>query len=236
MLALAVMRRLGCLAGLLLLGCTKQLPPPPAPVASVPPEFQDAPPGDGGLARVILDTDVPATVERDAGSVEVYERRFNRRVYPVRSWGSNHAVLGTQWELLCAATPCSFTLPYGEHRLRFRAKGDEGRHSETKIRVTRPTEVVQHTLGAERTSAGTLVGATMLAMSALALFAPYGFNMKIGKPTSHLVFASSVAGAFGGVAVMSFFPNTRQDGATTQTSTAPVEARRAAGLSLGFAF
>jgi hypothetical protein len=144
---------------------------------------------------------------------------------PRRSFSSNHALLGTKWEPICASAPCTLTLPYGEHTIRFRALGDEGRLGETTIRVTRLREVVNHTLGHERTSPGTLVGGAVIAMSIIALFIPFGTNMgppakagvsQIGTQESNVVFASSVAGAFGGLAVMSFFPNTTQPGATTQ--------------------
>jgi hypothetical protein len=202
------------------MACTKELPPPAAPPPSLPAALADEPAGDGGLGRVIIDTDVPATVEREAGRVEIYERRHfpYRGAVAVRSFGSNHPVTGTEWEPICSSTPCTLTLRYGEHTLRFRALDDEHRHDTTTIRVSRRREVINHTLGRERTSPGTLVGGTMIAMSILALFIPFGTNMKLGTQESNIVFASSVAGAFGGLAVMSFFPNTTQPGATTQWS------------------
>src|SRR6476469_1903905 len=97
-----------------LCGCTTRiLPPPEAPARELPSSELDAPDeGDGAMARVVITTDVPARVEMRHGGT--YAARDGRV---------------TLDQMLCIETPCTVTLPYGDHELHFRGVRDHGRSS-----------------------------------------------------------------------------------------------------------
>lgn len=179
--------------------CVRQLPPPPPPALHVP-EGAVTEDTASGFSRLTISTDVPARVERIAG---VPSHR------------------GPMRELLCSETPCTVTLPYGDHELEFEGLKDGGRRSSTVVRLATPNEVLEHTLGTQRSSAGQVLGfmlitaglATIITVGALA-----SSDRRAGSPDDSALQIGAGIGAGGlvlGGALMAASPGTRQDGATS---------------------
>lgn len=212
------------------LGCVRNVAAPPAPPRAMP--ALDAEPVEpaGGMARVFLDTDVPARVVRiTTGSVD---RENPHLLRPTRAVAMR--------ELVCEATPCAVTLPYGDHELTFEGLADAGRESRTTIRVRRATEVVNHSLGQDRTSGAAFFGGLLAATGVvLAIFAGYAASdpryRGSDAPTGLAI--GGAVGMIGGLSLAAAFPHTRQDGATTQWSPGPsAPAVRAVGGGFALRF
>lgn len=175
-----------------------------------------------GLSRVVITTDVPSRVER-------FSHVEATRVGPV--FGR---------EVLCAETPCTVSLPYGDHELYFDALGDRDRHGTAFVKIRRATTVVNHTLGQSRTHPVRPLGAAVVTAGLIVLFTSAviaGAAQKRGtavpqeaKPMALIGLGSIV---FGGI-VVGITPTTVQDGATTQWT--PTPAIAGATLSAGGTF
>src|SRR5262249_27221188 len=124
------------IATLALAGCatTRYLPPPPDPLATMPSLPEPPPEGTGGLAPVVISTDIPATVER----VVAYTPRLERHRGPP---------FVPSTTIACSQTPCVLTLPYGDYELWFSGIDDHERSSTTVLHVQSNTVVLNHTLG-----------------------------------------------------------------------------------------
>jgi hypothetical protein len=102
-----------------------------------PDHLLDTVPDPGpGWGRLAITTDVDATVEKIAD--------------------------GRPPRIVCKATPCVLTLPYGELELRFRGKRDRDRTSSATATVNEPTAILNHRLGQERNHAGFGLGSLIL--------------------------------------------------------------------------
>jgi len=188
------------------------------------PEVGALPDGGGGMARVVLATDVPSRVERVTHRVA----RIDRETAPVSTLGGEG--------LLCAETPCVVTLPYGDHELVFKGTRDHERGSSTMLAVRRPTVVLNHTLGRVHVPRGQTVG-WILALSG-GLLLGVGLGLAANDQNRRGVFeptASSLALAglgtitLGGI-VSLIFPSTKQEGASTQWSPPGSSAAAAGGI------
>jgi hypothetical protein len=189
---------IGLLFSCSLVGCAPQVllpPPPPEPhmpaLDAEPPESYE-----GGMARVMIETDVPARVDTEAPAV------------------------------LCASTPCAVTLPYGDHVLRFAGISDSERSTSVVVRVAHPTEVVNHTLGRHHVPASVGVGAGVAATGLLLIALAIVLALPRDDGTPSKVDPASSAGfatvgaltlLYGGI-IMGASPVTKQDGSTTQWS------------------
>lgn len=187
---------------------TQRVPPPRAPDPSMP-DVGVLPDGGGGMARVVIATDVPSRVER----VTHHLARLDQQTAPL-------SVIGGAG-LLCEETPCAVTLPYGDYELVFTGKKDHERGSTTTLVVRRPTVILNHTLGREHTPAGQ--GLAWLLATTGAVF--LGVALGIAADQSALRATGSTAPglALGGVGLMSLggivslaSPSTKQEGASTQ--------------------
>lgn len=202
-------------------GCVNTLPPPPPPATSIPATTVAEPDGSSGMARVLFTADLPARVESLSHG----------------RTGQSHGrpTYGTLRQILCEVTPCTVTLPYGDHDVQFAAiDTDAGRASTVVVHVTQPTVVVNHVLGRHETGSGAVIGGlailTGLILSGVALGAAIG-----GYGGTAKNFGIATAAALGGgVLVWALFPSTVQDGATNQWSPAPQG--KVVGGSLGFRF
>lgn len=194
--------------------CTRTLPPPAPPARELPPLDEPLPEvGEGtgeGLSRVVITTDVPARVERIA-HVETIAHRGSFRT---------STVVGR--ELLCAETPCTVSLPYGDHELIFAGTIDRARTSSTQISVRRASTVVNHTLGQDRTHparpVATVVAATGIVLMAVAIAlvsTASERHEKVPEATAPIFMAGMGTTMLGGI-FMAATPTTLQDGATTQ--------------------
>jgi hypothetical protein len=197
------------------LGCAVTMKPPPPPKASLPeigddpPEPEPVPPPS--TSRVIIATDVPASV--------------------------SYVLAGTTLELpLCEATPCSGTLPYGDYVLVFKGLRDSERQSRAAIRVMRPDEVVNHTLGQRPASGlaavGVIVGLAGALTLALAFAVAADGNDRGSKPDRSLAEVAGVglgATLFGGTLFLAA-PRYRQEGSTTHWAPIPKDASIGAGF------
>jgi len=187
--ALAPVAAGGVALALAATGCVESLPPPAPPAPVVPSAFP-APEGDDDAARVVFGTDVPARVERVT-------------------------VLGHV--LVCAATPCSARLRYGEHRLRFTGLRDRERTSYATVDVRERRENVNHVLGRHHTSLGTTLGTFTTIVSFGAMLVPVVITTGAARNT----FSPSpfvLGGMLGvGLSIPLFAsdPSVHQDGATT---------------------
>ncbi len=120
------------------------------------PEIGELPAAGGGLARIIIGTDVPARVER------ITHRSTHLKAEP------HEPSLSGGEALLCTETPCVITLPYGDHELVFRGTSDAERVSHTTLVVRRDTVVLNHNLGRVHRPAGQSV-AWALAVTGVAI-------------------------------------------------------------------
>lgn len=196
-------------------GCAKQLPPPAPPPPSLPSVVEENGSDSefvGAAARtseVTITTDVPALVERSA----LY-RGYLREAGP-----PPYATMrGRQWTKICDSTPCTVRLDRGSYVLHFLGLSDSGRISTTTITVGKPREVINHTLGQERASVGTVVGAAMIVAGLACMIFPFGFDLDQRAPTPAAFVGVGVGAAFGGMGVMALDPMIKQHGATTQWS------------------
>ncbi len=194
------------------------LAPPAAPPPSLP--AVGAPPvgADSGLARVLVSTDVPASVSR---IVHVYR--------------------GPSRELLCERTPCALTMPYGDYELELSASADPDRTSTVIAHVNASTVAVNHILGVRHASPGRAPGAVLLGLGVLTVLvgvAVAGAGAKAGGSSGERTAGGEVALAGLGVIalgglVLAASPTTEQQGATTEWSP---PAAKPVGGSLGFKF
>src|SRR5438045_3226945 len=104
----------------------RTVPPPAVPDQSLPPVAGPLPEPGGGMARVVVSTDVPARVERITAMTEQLERHVGTRDVPSIS-------------LLCEATPCAVTLPYGDYELVFTGFPDSSRTRSATLHVQTET-------------------------------------------------------------------------------------------------
>jgi hypothetical protein len=202
------------------------LPPPAAPDRSLPRLEAPLPPAGGGLARVIVSTDVPARVERVLAITEMPMRRYGTTDVPS---------LG----VLCESTPCVVTLPYGDYELNFTSLQDPARVSSTTLRVQGDPVVLKHALGQERHASGQAIGATLMVTGALLLGGMLALAARPHSSSSNdaALRGLGIAGATGigiGGLVMMASPTVRQEGSTSQFS--PEKAAPVIGMSLGTKF
>lgn len=207
-------------------GCgTVMLTPPPAPAPSMPPQG-DLPPEPGpekGGSRVLVMTDVPARVFlAEDGLVTT------------RDGATVFIEAGT---LLCTSTPCSLTLPHGDYRIAFRGRRDSDRESTITVSVSRPTEVVNHTLGTNAVSVGRKVGLVFTMLGVVGLGVAAGITQGDRRSSTTVVKTIALGGTasavFGG-ALFIASPTFRQEGSTTQWAPAPTGRTFATGLGLRF--
>lgn len=121
-------------------GCgVTTLEPPGVPEADVP-DFVESMPGEPGpdQGRLSITTDVAASVRLE-------------RPGPA----------GPRGRLVCRATPCVITLPYGEHSLVFEGRRDKGRESRATVTMGDRDVILNHTLGQERVSVGFVAGSAI---------------------------------------------------------------------------
>jgi hypothetical protein len=177
---------------------------------------------DAGLARVLVSTDVPASVTH-VGWIEGTAQR-----------GSMH---GTVTELVCERTPCALTLPYGDHELQFAAIDDRERSSTAVVHVRQSTVVVNHTLGRRHTPAGQGLGGALTILGIMTAIGAgvWGKNAQPGDSAAAIVAGSGLATSLLGVAVMGTYSTIEQPGATRSWSP-PAPASTGAQLSLGVRF
>ena len=209
----------GCAAG------TVPVEAPPAPAPSMPDVgIPDVAP-DAGLARVLISTDVPARVVGVAELALATHRGL---------------ATGTSEHLVCEATPCAVTLPYGDHELVFKALDDPERGSTVTIHVLQSTVVVNHTLGRRHESkapawGSVLIGAGIIVLGVAAVLA--GEQGRDGSADYQPGIAAAALGGFGGIIaggiIIRASPTTVQDGSTTEW-TPPAGA--VVGASAGIAF
>jgi hypothetical protein len=192
--------------------CTMhRVPPPSAPDASMP-DVGDLPTSGGGMARVVIGTDVPARVER-----------ITHRVARVDREERGPSSISGGEGLLCAETPCVVTLPYGDYELVFKGAHDGDRVSRTTLAVRRDTIVLNHTLGRSHRPAGQAVGYALAILGGVLVGAALGLaevdrERRVG---AHDVTVPAIAGSGFGMMVLGGIvafasPGTTQDGASTQ--------------------
>lgn len=189
------------------------------------PDIGDLPPPGGGMARIIVSTDVPARVERIA-SHRAWTPEASAHVSPEVGEG-----------LLCEETPCVVTLPYGDHELVFKGTRDSERVGSATLKVRSETIVINHTLGRVHHPGGQAVGWGITLVGAVCLGVALGMAETSEK--NHTELSSSVAPlAMAGLGTMLFggviglaSPTTRQDGASTMWVP-----KQTAGVAAGFRF
>lgn len=144
----------------------------------------------------------------------------------------------TLGELLCESTPCVVALPYGDHVLAFQGlkSKDSSRDSTTVVRITRTTEVVNHTLGEHPISVGKALGLGIVVIGAIALGVALGMaenqqGQKADPTVRNVGLFGLGATLFGGTLFLAS-PRYYQDGATTQWA----PAAKAAQVGAGFRF
>lgn len=170
------------------------------------------PPAGSGLARVIISTDVPAQVERATRDAA---------------------------ESLCAVTPCTVLLPYGDHELSFTGLEDTARQSSAVVHATRDTVVLNHTLGQRRQSAGEQAGLTLVSIGVVVMAVALGITRHDSSESRDDSAAVDVgmAGLSGivlGGLVAATSPSKLQDGSTTQWSPEPDDKSAAKSVERSF--
>jgi hypothetical protein len=210
-------------------GCAPEvLAPPPPPAPRMPTLDVEPPPeAEGGMSRVVIDTDVPARVERLVATGQ-FPHRFHTHEVPLPG-------------LLCAETPCVATMPYGDYELHFSALTDRERSSSVLLRVRHATEVVNHTLGTHHTPPGKEIGAMFVATGLITLLVSVALvpmtdsktHSNVSSETPAIVAAAGAGQLVLGGFVMAAARGTTQDGSTTQWSPPPT---RTIGTGLGFRF
>jgi hypothetical protein len=193
----------------------------------LPPLDGPLPEAGGGMARVVISTDVPARVERIASVAERNSRRFDTSEFSSRA-------------VLCDPTPCVVTLPYGDYELTFQGVSDPGREGTAKLHVRTDTVVLKHALGQRRFARGqatgygiALVGTVLLAVAAAAATRPDA------RSNSSTIEGLAIAGAGGlalGGVILVASPTTKQEGSTSQWNPFPAPPPPAVGMSLGAKF
>jgi hypothetical protein len=196
------------------------------PAATPMPEMPtlDAPPpvAEGGMATVIIDTNVPARVERVMHGTAV------RRAMDLR-------------DLLCVETPCTVTLPYGDHELYFSSTHENARPGTVIVSVKHATEVVNHALAVRHYNYGQTIGALVLALGVGAALVGGAFarggNGDASKAAAPAIVFGGIATAIGGLVIIGLTPGTIEESATTQWTPVPApETAKTVGGSLGFRF
>lgn len=192
-------------------GCAVAMKPPPPPPMSTPEVDDEAEPPPPSSSRVLISTDVPARV--------------------------SYLTPGTALELpLCDATPCSAELPYGDYVLTFKGLKDSERQSYAAIRVVRPNEVVNHTLGKRPVSPLAAVGLIVGLAGALTLGLAFAIaadgndrGRKADRSLAEVAGVGLGATLFGGTLFFAA-PRYRQEGSTTHWTPLPKDASIGAGL------
>jgi hypothetical protein len=160
------------------------------------------------MARVVVSTDVPARVERITAMTEQLERHIGTKEVPSIA-------------LLCEATPCAVTLPYGDYELVFTGIADPGRTSSATLHVRAETVVLKHTLGQVRHARGQTAGYALVVTGIILLGVAGGLatSQTLPRASSSTVGGFALAGlgglALGGV-VLAASPTMRQEGATSE--------------------
>jgi hypothetical protein len=200
--------------------------PPPAPDRTLPALEAPLPEAGGGMARVVIWTDVPARVER-VGTIDARGSRiFDTREFAARA-------------VLCDPAPCVVTLPYGDYELTFSGIKDASRTGTATLRVHSDTVVFKHTLGQLRHGRGQVTGYAIVLTGLLLLgvSAAMATNPS-ARQNSSTVEGLAIAGA-GGIAlggvVLVASPTTRQEGSTSQWDPFP-RPPPIVGMSLGAKF
>ena len=177
---------------------------------------------DSGLARVIITTDLPASVFTVS---TVLTRRGPR----------------TARTLVCSETPCVLTLPYGDHELELTALDVLERNSTVIAHVNASTVVLNHTLGRVHAPGGQAAGITLVVLGVLGLAVGLGAAASESKSSGTSTDGTTAAAVglvgFGvialGAALAAANPTVEQPGTTREWSPAPA---RVAGGSFGLRF
>lgn len=201
------------------IACTMQTIPAPKPPDSSMPDVGTLPPVADGFSRVVIDTDVPARVER------VMTSRHGRD------------------ELVCVETPCVVTLPFGDYELAFKGLRDRERVSRTTMVVRRRTVVLNHTLGRVHRPPGQAIasglaglGALLVVLGASVVFSQADRTHPWNTAAGALFGSGAGAFALGGI-IGAASRGSEQAGATTQWSSPPqLPPRPVAGAGVGVRF
>jgi hypothetical protein len=199
---------------------TVTVAPPAMPEPAMPEVAAPEVAADAGLARVLIGTDVPASVSM-LSTVSGYRGPYTART------------------LVCAATPCALTLPYADYEIEFAALEDPERTSVAVAHVNASTVIVNHTLGRRPSPSGGAGGGALMVLGSISLIVGLGVLAKSGGTGD-----GSSKGAAAGAAIMGLglmvlggviaaaYPATEQPGATREwTPPGPV-----AGGALGLRF
>jgi len=178
------------------------------------PDLGELPPSGGGMARVVIGTDVPARVER-----------ITHRVVHLQREERPPALVGGEG-LLCAETPCAITLPYGDYELVFHGTRDSERMSHAMLSVRRETVVLNHTLGRVHTPAGQTVAlvlaGTGIAILAAAVAVAEANTKRTGRASEDSTLPTVAATGLGTIVLGGFVgiasAGTTQEGSSTQWS------------------
>jgi hypothetical protein len=200
------------------------VPPPATPEPSLPDVPAPEPAANSGLARVLIDADVPASVWQ---SSVVYGYRGP---YAART-------------LACAETPCALTLPYGDHELVLAAIADPERQSMVVAHVHSSTVVENLVLGRRYIPRAQAAAAPALLFGVALLAVGVGLAAKSSSTSGGSPIASPPGVAallllgtglitLGGI-VAAEYPTLEQPGARREWSPVP---GRIAGGSLGLKF
>lgn len=250
--SLGSLRRAGlsvlALLGTLTTGCVRNIPAPRPPEPTIPMTSDDeVPEGEAGMARVIIGTDVTARVDRVGG-------HFDQIVHRGRETRSYVTDVDT---LLCASTPCTVALPYGDYELKLSAVSDPTRASTATIRVRHRTEIVNHVLGMNRRSTTGTLGGVLSVIGSVVVGIGVGVGLVQAQEhrTAHTATDSTMPVLVGiggttlmtGGVMMAASPTIRQEGATRQwaprslppavpSATAPVSSPGERGTSVRMTF
>lgn len=174
-------------------------------------------------SRVYVVTDVPAHVLLASGGTVV-----------TRNGESVYVPTGT---VLCATTPCTVTVPFGDYELAFIGADDRDRESVIAVHAEHASEVVNHRLGRHQASVGKPIGLVAMTVGAVALLTTISLtkgNWNDASTAVRTVGLGSVASiAFGG-ALFFASPTYHQEGSTTQWT--PAIAGRTVSTGLGLRF
>ncbi len=162
---------------------------------------------ESGMARVIFSTDVPARIREGALAVRSHYR-------------------GPPPRLLCATSPCAVTLAYGDYEVHYQSLSDPDRWDDEVIRIAKPTEVVNHTLGSAHSTGSVVVGAGLLLAGIVTTSVAVGMAEKPGesqsqdRSTAGGVACAGLLGIVLGSVILAASGRAIQPGATTQWSPA----------------
>jgi hypothetical protein len=203
------------------------LPPPAEPEATVPDVVAPKVAEDAGVSRVLIDTDVPASVAR----VLEGEASFG-------GWhrgGTRDITFRTP---LCEETPCAVVLPYGDYEIEATALDDRERKVSTVVHADASTVVVNAILPVRlnRLARGAGIGAIAIGLTAAAV--GIGVAALGSSPSSNVGASGGTLGAvtalsglgLAGFGAVLLATNPLEQAGVTREWTPPPSA--AAGLSL----